>query len=460
VYSTIRPIGGKTALGDLIPGHVLALQQEKWLSLEALTGVDEKSPVYNEKKRAGVFYAESWALVHMLYLSREYKAMFPEFVNALLKGKTFDEAAQAVYGRTAAQVYADLKSYLTRNQLFGVLFPVKLTKSEEEAEVSPVTQFDSELVQADLLATINKPDQAQAAYEKLGKQNPDKPEIPRSLGYMAWQHGNNDAARQYFEKAFAAGEKEAQMCYYLAQLERAANQPEDKIIPPLLRALQSRPDYTDARLELGFVELNAKNFEGALAAFGQLRNLPSDRAAMVFNGMAYAALQLGNLTVARQHALSARKWDRTEAETRQTDDLIRYLDQREAAAKAPARVAVVQPPVETAPGSAGQPTLRRTPLAETDAVAPQRREKTVRVEGTAKALDCSGGTPRFTITVGTKILAFDLKDPDKIILKHNGDGVFDFACGPQKPFPVAIEYAPAENASAQGSAGAIRVIEF
>lgn len=121
------------------------------------------------------------------------------------------------------------------------------------------------------------------------------------------------------------------MCFHLAELERAASQPEDKIIPPLLRALKSRPDYFDARLELGFAELNARNFEGALAAFVQLHNLPSDKAAMVFNGIAYAYTQTGDLVQARKYAINARKWNRTDDDTHQTEDLIRFLDARETA---------------------------------------------------------------------------------------------------------------------------------
>jgi len=435
VYSTLKPIGGKTTIGELIPGHVLELQQEKWLSFEALTSVDEKSPVYNERNRAGIFYAESWALVHMLYLAPDYKLKFPTFVNAMLQGKTVDEAAQAAYGRSAPQVDADLKSYLTRNQIFGAIFPVKLAKSEEEAQASPVSPFDSELALANLLAAINKRDQAQAAYEKLAQLNPEKPEVPQSLGYLAWQHGDNDAARQYFEKAFAAGDNDPQMCFHLATMERAASQPDDKVIPPLERALKARPDYIDARLELGFVELNARNFETALATFSQLRNLPSDRAARVFNGIAYAYTQTGDLVQARKNAVNARKWDRTDADTRQTDDLIRFLDARQA----------------------GQ--VRVPPPQQAEQVAPPR-EKRERVEGTAKSLDCSGETVRLSLLVGQNTMIFALADPDKVILKHDGNATFDFSCGPQKPLPIAIEYAPAENPAAQGVVGAVRQIEF
>ena len=456
VYSTLKPLGAKTTIGELIPRHVQELQQEKWLSFDALTSVDDKSPVYNEKKRAGIFYAESWALVHMLYLAPDYKMKFPTFVNAMLQGKTVNDAAQAAYGKSAAQVDADLRSYLARNQIFGAIFPVKLTKPEEEAAASPVSPFDSDLALADLLAAINKRDQAQAAYEKLAQLNPGKPEVPQSLGYLAWQHGDNDAARQYFEKAFAAGDSDPQMCFHLASLERSASQPDDKIIPPLERALKTRPDYIDARLELGFVELNARNFETALATFAQLRNLPSDRAAAVFNGIAYAYTQTGDLVQARKNAVNARKWDRTDADTSQTDDLIRFLDEREAAGEEKSRTGrnCRTGFIRARPRYAGPPWL----MPPSRAGAP--REKESAWKAPRKASIAVARSARLSVLVGQNTMTFALAEPDKIILKHDGNATFDFACGPQKPLPISIEYDPAENPAAQGVAGAVRQIEF
>ena len=63
------------------------------------------------------------------------------------------------------------------------------------------------------------------------------------------------------------------------------------------------------------------------------------------------------------------------------------------------------------------------------------REKRERVEGTAKNLDCSGEPARFSVLVGQKTMIFALAEPDKIILKHDGNATFDFSCGPQKPLP-------------------------
>lgn len=413
VYSTLRPSGKSARLGDLVPGYPQELAANKWLSFEALTAVDHKSPFYNETKRAGIFYAESWALVHMLYLAPDYRRNFVPFVNAILQGKSAADACQIAFGKPSTIVYEDLRQYLGRNLLYGALVPTQLTKSEEEAQAVTVTDFDSDLVLADLLATIGKRDQAKAAYERLAKTDPQKPEVQQSLGYLAWQSNDREAARQYFEKAFAAGDRDPQMCFHLAMLEREARQPDDKVIPPLLRALEVRNDYFDARMQLAAVELNAHNWAAALAAFVQLRNVPAEHAAMVFNGLGYANLQLGNFPEARKDAENARKWDRTEADTRQTDSLMQYLDAREAAQKRGARTESAKGALPDAEPSE-TPMLKRAVPAddsgERTMVSPPS-EQTEHIEGIAKSLDCEGKVVRFTILAGQKTMSFAMEDP-------------------------------------------------
>ena len=70
------------------------------------------------------------------------------------------------------------------------------------------------------------------------------------------------------------------------------------------------PDYIEARLELGLVELRAGNYEAALSSFVQIPDVPPEAAPTLFNGLAFAYAQTGNLVEARKQALTARKWDR------------------------------------------------------------------------------------------------------------------------------------------------------
>ena len=92
VYSTLRPMGKDTAVGDLLEDRMHALATQKWLSFNDLTSTDHDSPNYHEGDRIGIFYAQSWALAHMLYLSPEYKDNFGKFVMALHRGGSTADA--------------------------------------------------------------------------------------------------------------------------------------------------------------------------------------------------------------------------------------------------------------------------------------------------------------------------------------------------------------------------------
>ena len=72
-YSNLKPLGGKIEVGDIIMPHFILLRQSKWIDLATLVAVGYDSPLYNERTHAGLFYAESWALVHMLYLGADYR---------------------------------------------------------------------------------------------------------------------------------------------------------------------------------------------------------------------------------------------------------------------------------------------------------------------------------------------------------------------------------------------------
>jgi tetratricopeptide (TPR) repeat protein len=343
LYSTLKPMGSKAMVGDLIPGRVKTLRSEEWLSFEALTSVGLKSETYNEKNRAGIFYAESWALVHMLYLGHEYAPKFGSFAAALHRGKTAAEACQLVYGRSSAQVYMDLQAYLRRNRLFGAVFDTTLSKSEEEAEVSQATPFESDTVLADLLSVAGKHDQAAEAFRKLAAENPGKPEIAQSMGYLAWQNNDRDGARRQFEKAFAAGGRDPEMCFHLAMLELETDQASAQALAALLRAVEVKPDYTDARLQLGLVQMNTHDYPAALASLRQIRKIDDDHAATLFNALAYVDMQTGNPDDARKQAEAALKWDRTDAEKQRTEQLIRFLDSRNQTVKPPALINVAEP---------------------------------------------------------------------------------------------------------------------
>ncbi|MCI0661227.1 MAG: DUF1570 domain-containing protein, partial [Acidobacteria bacterium] len=89
----------KVWLGKAIANHVYYLREQKFLPLQRLFEVDHRSPEYNERERKGVFYAQSWALVHYLLLGNKSKwqPQFLQFVNALAAGRPVDDSFKQIF---------------------------------------------------------------------------------------------------------------------------------------------------------------------------------------------------------------------------------------------------------------------------------------------------------------------------------------------------------------------------
>jgi tetratricopeptide (TPR) repeat protein len=287
VQSTLKPLGNKAQIGDIIPGRAQELMTGKWIDLVTLTSADRSSPFYNEKAKAGMFYSESWALAHMLSLSPEYRQQFTTFVASLANGKEASESFQTAFHKSIAQVQDDLRRYLTRTTLYGAVFNLKLDRSAEDPDVVAAPSLERELVLADLLAQTGKTDLARSAYERIARSNPGKPDVEESLGYLAWRTDERSSAIEHFTRAVAGGSKNAQLCFDLAMLQRQSGVAEAQVLPTLRKAVELKPDYVEARLQLGYMELSAKEYANALRTLASIKRVTPDQAAHLFSALAY-----------------------------------------------------------------------------------------------------------------------------------------------------------------------------
>ncbi|MEP6716308.1 MAG: hypothetical protein ABJC09_12095 [Terriglobia bacterium] len=424
VYSSLRPVKGGVAVGDLIPGRMKPLLGGEWLSFDSLTSADTHSSVYKESERVGMFYAESWALTHMLFLSPEYRDNFGKFVMALHRGKSSAEACQIAYERSPDAVFKDLQKYMAGKKLYGRIFETTLGKPEAQPVTATLSELDSRLMLADLLAATGKLDRARAEYQQLEQLAPGLPGVDQSLGYFALTAKDFPLAREYFEKAFAAGETDAQMCLRLAILEREAGAPAGKIIPALERAIHSRPDYADALIQLGLMKVRLRDFVGAIDVMMGIGNVTPEQAAPLFSGLAYAYLQTGDLVNARANVELARKWIRNTQESAGVEKLAAFIDAR---------------------GSG--------PLA------PHAGEKLVTVEGTLQTIDCTVTPHRLHLLSGERSLSFLLPDPKAVEFTQPGGGSVQLNCGVQQPRRLAVVYGTG-SVEDKFAAGVVRGIEF
>lgn len=123
-YSTfeIRPDGKQAALGRPVPGHMELLDStSQWLTLDQLLTVTRDSPLYNEGERRSLFYAQSWALVHMFMTGEPNRSkQLSEYVQLTGGGMTPLDAWRRVFGDL--DLLKDLRSYVRQFSVRGYLY--------------------------------------------------------------------------------------------------------------------------------------------------------------------------------------------------------------------------------------------------------------------------------------------------------------------------------------------------
>jgi hypothetical protein len=311
LYSNLEPRGGEILVGRVIPGRAAMLQTEKWLDLHDVVSVDERSPLYNEKTHAGMFYAESWFLVHMLALQEWYAPRFRQLGAALAEGDTAS-AFLKVYGKTLGQVQQDLELYFHSPTLSGRLFNVQLPGSVDAPHVER-GGFRARVALAEVLNGIpNRRAAAHDACEALERDFPNQRETERRWAEFYWRDRSLDESARHFAKAIALGPDDSRLYRDYGRVLASAGRHQEAV-----DALKK----ADSPFELAVALVQNGSFRDALAAFNKVRNLPPDQAIRYYYNTAYAHFRLGDTAGAKKLLDQAAPFVKSDRDRRAIEDL-------------------------------------------------------------------------------------------------------------------------------------------
>ena len=112
-YSTYDHLreGREATIGRPIESHLVQVGEGRLLPLSELIAVDDSSPLYNEGERRSVFYAQSWALTHMLLLGEPSRVKeLSVFMAAIQSGAATADAWRQAFG--AVDLDRELQQYI------------------------------------------------------------------------------------------------------------------------------------------------------------------------------------------------------------------------------------------------------------------------------------------------------------------------------------------------------------
>lgn len=225
-YSTFSTSGDRVQIGKIVPEHLRWLRNGNLLPLAQLFAVDSRSPDYSEGRRQGVFYAESWALIHYILAGNEQRRpQLPEFLAAIRSGKSNEEAFQSAFRTTFASLEGELRAYVRQPVMSFTSYPIG---ELHVPEVMPPQAAPRDVVLValgNLLAQSNAASAGDAVrfLEEATRLNPKNAEAHASLGFVHERNNDRAAATAAYEQAIALGSSDAQVyiSYGATILERA-----------------------------------------------------------------------------------------------------------------------------------------------------------------------------------------------------------------------------------------------
>lgn len=219
LYSSFDVFNGMVLLGLPIPRHVVLLRQKTLIPLKDLLSVGHGSPLYNERDRQGIFYAESWALCHYMMIgdSNAREARMVEYTTLINQGVDSDQAFAQAFKLSMAEVEKRLKNYINGNTYTANTYKLPSIEGENDFSVNPISEAEVQYYLGNLLARTNRIDEAEILLKRAIEMDPQLAGPYEGLGFVAVRRNRFDEALEHFKRAVTRGSKNHLAHYYYAE---------------------------------------------------------------------------------------------------------------------------------------------------------------------------------------------------------------------------------------------------
>jgi tetratricopeptide (TPR) repeat protein len=293
LYSNTQINGKRVRIGKELEAHMNLLLSRPWLTAKQLAAErPEAIPKQEDQEQAeNMFYAESWALMHMLNLSSNYRDHLPQFITLLAQGADGSEAFRSAFGRDFEKALAELPAYLKkiRSVQLDIPPPAKFSAAPPE----PLSEVDAALLRGEVALRRGLAEKARGLFEGAAREHPDSATAQAGLGMLAMTQNRPGDARRYLEKAIQLDDKDATILFEYALLERDAGAGTERVRELLEKVVGLNPNFGEAQLLLGVRATDDRSYDRAVAYLHDAaRLLP--RQSYVWNALAYAQQKTGN----------------------------------------------------------------------------------------------------------------------------------------------------------------------
>jgi tetratricopeptide (TPR) repeat protein len=206
-FSTFTDVPGSTKVyaGHPIDEHLAYIGLEKPLPWTEVFRTTRDSPAYNEAKRQGAFYAQSWLIVHYLNSTDEGSRALGRYLTLLRSGAEETAAFAEAFGKTHEALAAEVDVYRKRGEPNVVWWDFGEGQADVPVTIEAVSEAEMLFRLGDLLAHQGQVEAVAAHLDAAAKAGWPAAGVASTRAVAAFHAGRKDEARSLLRQAVAAG---------------------------------------------------------------------------------------------------------------------------------------------------------------------------------------------------------------------------------------------------------------
>lgn len=271
LYGSLQFSGNDALLGAPIYPYMRLLREAGLIPLKTLFSIGTNSPHYNEADKTGIFYGQSWALVHYLMLAdRGRPEQFKRFLQLISRGDDTSKAIENAFGVSIETLEEELRSYVRQGNLSALRIATvdnpQTYGSYTAMQRSALSDGEANYYLGDLLLHAGRDSEAERYLKQAVALDPGFTPSYASLGVLYVRQHRYADAKKYLEKATSS--PQSYMVHYLhayvlsrenisadGRISGYSPQAAATMREQLQRAIKLAPTYAPAPYLLALVDL-------------------------------------------------------------------------------------------------------------------------------------------------------------------------------------------------------------
>ena len=316
----------KVKLGLPQQNHLRFLNQSKLISLRDFFKIDNRSLHASGGHSRSIFYAQAWALIHYLTLSKQNRNL-SKFLNQVMNEVEPEKAFQKIFGYDYKTMEKNLRKYVRQRTFkYNISTFKQPLVFDTQMKVTPLSDAEANAYLGDLLYHTQEYEDAEVYLNKALTLDSNQTMANTSFGLLKMRQGKFDEAKKFLEKATSTGQQNHLAHYnYAYVLSRESHDefgyvssfpPESarKIRQSLVKSIQINSNFTASYGLLAFI--NYVNNEKLDQAVSYLKT-----ALRLQPGNQQYALRIAQIYIRQSKIAEAEKLAKQLAKTAVEDDI-------------------------------------------------------------------------------------------------------------------------------------------